>query len=91
MPNQLGLQVTARQSARPQAMDGGRLEAYESAIIGSAALRLDHFTPFSEADATTNMRSTVPVGGKVAVVRIEQKAAVRVYPAEFDPGQGKPQ
>ena len=49
---QLQLQITARQTASPQAIGSGRLEAYQASIMGSSTVRLEHFTPFSEAEST---------------------------------------
>ena len=85
----LRLQITARQSAQPQSVDGARLEAYESSVIGSSTVRLDYFVPFSEAEATTRMRLTEATEGEPT--RVETRTAVRVYPlgdSESDRGAG---
>lgn len=79
---QLALQITARQSAAPQAIEGGRLEAYQASMIGSALVRLDHFTPFSEAEATSQMRITTRTETGPQLLRVETGTAVRLYPAE---------
>jgi hypothetical protein len=79
---QLALQITARQSAAPQAIEGGRLEAYQASLIGSSVVRLEHFTPFSEGEATSQMRITVPTETGPKLVRMETGTAVRLYPAE---------
>jgi hypothetical protein len=77
------LQITARQTAQPQAMSGGRLEVYQSSIIGSAVVRLAHFTPFSEAEATTQMRISQPSqSGERRLIRVETRTAVKLYPEE---------
>lgn len=79
---QLQLQITARQNASPQAVQNGRLEAYQASIIGSAVVRLEHFTPFSEAESTSQMRITTPTEAGPQLVRIDTRTAVRLYPAE---------
>lgn len=79
---QLQLQITARQSASPQAISGGRLEAYQASAIGSAAVRLDHFTPFSEAEATSQMRINMQTETGPQLVGVDTRAVVRLYPAE---------
>lgn len=78
----LTLQISATQSGAPQPMGDVKLEAYQASILGSAVVRLDHFTPFSEADSTSQMRIEMPVEGQMQLVRIETKMAVRLYPAE---------
>ena len=80
----LRLQITARQSAQPQSVDGARLEAYESTVIGVSTVRLDYFVPFSEAEATTQMWLTEPTEGQREPMRVETRTAVRVYPFEDD-------
>jgi hypothetical protein len=79
---QLALQITARQSAPAQAIAGGRLEAYQASLIGSSVVRLEHFTPFSEAEATSQMRITTQTETGPQLVRVETGTAVRLYPAE---------
>lgn len=80
---QLDLQVTARQTAEPQNTEFGRLEAFQSSVIGSARVRLSHFTPFSEAEATNQMRISTPTSaGGSELIRIERRTAVRLYPAD---------
>ena len=81
--NQLRLQVTGRQTAPPQAMDGGRLEAYETQVVGSAIVRLDKFAPLAEAQATNTMRSLVPVQGQVQPVQTNTRTEVRAFPSEM--------
>ncbi len=78
----LKLQISARQSAPPQAIGSGRLEAYQASVIGSSVVRLGFFTPFSEAESTSQMRINTYVQGRPQLVRVETKVAVRVYPAE---------
>jgi hypothetical protein len=80
--DQLALQITARQSAEPQAIPSGRLEAYQSSVIGSSVVRLDHFVPFSEAEAIAQMRVVTRRAGSPDLVRIDTRTAVRLYPAE---------
>ncbi len=83
------LQVTARQSAEPQAISGGRLEAYQTSVIGSSVVRLDHFAPFSEAEATSKMRIATQTASGPELVQVDTRTALRLYPAdatkEFDP------
>ena len=76
------LQISARQTATPQAISGGRLEAYQSSILGSAVVRLEHFTPFSEAEATTQMRIKSQSASGPQMVRVDTVTAVQLYPAE---------
>lgn len=76
----LRLQVTARQSAQPQSVDGVRLEAYESSVVGSSTVRLDYFVPFSEAKAATRMRLTESGEGRAEPTLVETRTALRVYP-----------
>ena len=78
----LKLQISARQSAPPQPMGDDRLDAYQASIIGSARVRLGYFTPFSEAESSSQMRVETKVQGRPELARIETKAVVRVYPAE---------
>lgn len=78
----LKLQIAARQSAPPQAIGNGRLEAYQASVIGSSVVRLGFFTPFSEAESTSQMRISTRVQGQPELVRVETKVGVRVYPAE---------
>ncbi|MBT8451930.1 MAG: hypothetical protein KJO40_08200 [Deltaproteobacteria bacterium] len=79
---QLQLQITARQTAQPQAIGNGRLEAYQASIIGSAAVRLDYFTPYSEAESTSQMRISTQTQSGPELVRVDTVTAVRLYPAE---------
>jgi len=83
------LQVTARQAAEPQAISGGRLEAYQTSVIGSSVVRLDHFAPFSEAEATSKMRIATQTQSGPQLVHVDTRTALRLYPAdatkEFDP------
>jgi len=78
----LQLQVTARQTAAPQAIDGGRLEAFEGSVIGSAVVRLDNFTPYSEAEAISQMRVMMETQTGPQLVRVDTRSLVRLYPAE---------
>jgi len=84
---QIKLQVTARQSAAPQAIDGGRLEAFEGSIVGSALVRLENFTPYSEAEAISQMRIMTQTETGPELVRVDTSAIVRVYPAEAETAQ----
>ena len=79
---QVTLQISARQTASPQSLGNARLEAYQASIMGSAVVRLEHFTPFSEAEATSQMRikSQTPTGPQL--VRVETRTIVRLYPEE---------
>lgn len=90
--DEIGLQITARQTAPPQNMANGRLEAYQASIIGSASVRLTHFTPHSEAESTAQMRIAQPTqSGDKRLVRAETRTAVRLYPAEEAEGFGEPE
>ena len=90
--DELGLQITARQTASPQQIANGRLEAYQASIIGSASVRLTQFTPFSEAESTTQMRVSQPTAlGDNELIRVERRTAVRLYPAEEVKGSEEPQ
>ncbi|MBT8464232.1 MAG: hypothetical protein KJO57_06065 [Deltaproteobacteria bacterium] len=80
--DQLQLQITACQTAQPQSIGNGRLEAYQASIIGSAAVRLAYFTPYSEADSTSQMRITTQTSSGPQQARIDTVTAVRLYPAE---------
>ncbi|MGB8224179.1 MAG: hypothetical protein WCF10_16435 [Polyangiales bacterium] len=84
----LQLQVTARQTAAPQAIDGGRLEAFEGSVIGSAVVRLDNFTPYSEAEAISQMRVMMETQTGPQLVRVDTRSLVRLYPAEAAEEQG---
>ncbi|MEM8606440.1 MAG: hypothetical protein AAGF92_05020 [Myxococcota bacterium] len=88
----LKLQISATQTGDSQPMGDVKLEAYQASILGSAVVRLDHFTPFSEADSTSQMRIEMPIEGRLEQVRIETKTAVRLYPAdaadEFETASG---
>jgi hypothetical protein len=81
--DEVDLQISARQSAEPQQIDIGRLDAYQSSVIGSATVRLTHFTAYSEAESTTQMRVTQPAPmGDSRLVRVESRTAVNLYPAQ---------
>jgi len=84
--DELQLQITARGTAPPQQIANGRVEAYQSSVIGSSTVRLTHFTPYSEAEATTQMRISQPAPlGEKQMVRVETRTAVQLYPeAEAD-------
>ena len=82
---QVHLQVTARQTAEPQAVDGGRLEAYQASIIGSVVVQLDRFATYSEADSTSQMRIRTQTASGPRMVRVDTVTAVRLYPAEAAP------
>lgn len=93
--DELDLQITARGTAPPQNIASGRLEAYQTSVIGSATVRLTHFTPYSEAEATTQMRISKPAPmGDRQLVRVETRTAVQLYPAkeadQFDEPEEKP-
>ncbi|UCH28283.1 MAG: hypothetical protein JSV06_08330 [Myxococcales bacterium] len=78
---ELDLQITARGTAAPQQIPSGRLEAYQSSVIGSASVRLAYFTPHSEAEATTQMRISQPTSmGDSRMIRVERRTAVALYP-----------
>jgi len=78
----LDLQITAQQSAEPQAVSGGRLEAYQASVVGSASVSLRKFTPYSEAEATSQMRVSTQTEMGPQLVRVDTNTAVRLYPAE---------
>ncbi len=90
---ELQLQITARQTASPQAISGGRLEVYQASIIGSARVRLKNFTPFSEAESTSQMRINTQTPTGPQLVRIDTRTIVRLYPAdaakEFSAGEAE--
>jgi hypothetical protein len=79
---QIELQITARQSASPQSIGSGRLEAYQASIMGSSVVRLDHFTPYSEAESTSQMRIKTQTETGPQLFRVETRTMVRLYPAE---------
>jgi hypothetical protein len=79
---QIALQITARQTASPQSIGSGRLEAYQASVMGSSVVRLKHFTPFSEAEATSQMRINTQTQTGPQLVRVETRTIVRLYPAE---------
>jgi len=90
---QVQLQVTARQTAPPQSIGGsGRLEAYQASIMGSALVRLEHFTPYSEAESTSQMRISTQTQTGPQLVRVETRTMVRLYPEEAakELGAGEP-
>lgn len=81
--DELRLQVTGRGTAQPQQLPNGRLEAYQSSVLGSSRVRLANFTPYSEAEATTQMRISQPAPlGDSEMVRIERRTLVQLYPEE---------
>ena len=80
--SQIQLQITARQTASPQLIGSGRLEAYQASIMGSSVVRLDHFTPLSEAESTSQMRIKTQTETGPQLVRVETRTMVRLYPAE---------
>ena len=80
--DELQLQITARQTAQPQAIGNGRLEAYQASIIGSALVRLSYFTAYSEAESTSQMRISTQTQAGPELVRVDTVTAVRLYPAE---------
>jgi hypothetical protein len=80
--DQLTLQVTARQSAPTQTMASGRLEAYQASMIGSAVVRLDKFTPTSEAEATAQMRISTQTDAGPELVHVDERTVVKLYPAD---------
>jgi hypothetical protein len=78
----VGMQVSARQTARPQQLGNGRLEVYQASVIGSADVRLTNFTAFSEAESITQMHVSQPTAsGENQLIRIERRTAVQLYPA----------
>ncbi len=89
---QVQLQVTARQTAPPQSIGSGRLEAYQASIMGSALVRLEHFTPYSEAESTSQMRISTQTQTGPQLVRVETRTIVRLYPEEAakELGAGEP-
>ncbi|MGB8329303.1 MAG: hypothetical protein WCE62_04185 [Polyangiales bacterium] len=92
---ELHLQVTARQTASPQAIEGGRLDAFEGSVIGSSVVRLENFTPYSEAESISQMRITTQTDAGPELVRVDTSTIVRLYPAEAaaeqSPGEQKPE
>ncbi len=79
---QLELQITARQTASPQMMGGDRLEAYQASVMGSSVVRLDKFTPFSEAESSSQMRISTKTETGPQLVRVETRTIVKLYPEE---------
>lgn len=79
---ELELQITARQTASPQSIGNGRLEAYQASIMGSSVVRLEHFTPFSEAESTSQMRINMRTETGTQPMRVETRTIVRLYPEE---------
>ena len=52
-------------------------------VLGSAAVRLTHFTAFSEAESTTQMRISQPAPmGESQLVSVDTRTIVRLYPAK---------
>jgi hypothetical protein len=88
--DQLTLQITARQSAPTQTMASGRLEAYQASMIGSAVVRLDKFTPTSEAEATAQMRISTQTQAGPELVQVDERTMVKLYPADQAKEVGKP-
>jgi len=80
--NQLQLRVTVRQSASPQPFGDGRLEAYQATVVGTVAVRLNEFTSYSEAEATSQMRIVQQTTTGPHLLRVHTRTAVRLYPAE---------
>jgi hypothetical protein len=81
--DEIDLLITARQTAKPQHLESGRLETYMASIMGSAVVRLSYFTAFSEVEATTQMRISQPTPtGDEQLARVERRTAVRLYPAD---------
>lgn len=78
----LKLTISANQSATQQPMGSASLEAFQGSILGSAVVRLNSFTAFSEAEATSQMRVKTMVGGRPDEARIDTRTAVRLYPAD---------
>lgn len=81
---QLELQITARQSASPQSLGNGRLEAYQVSVIGSAIVRLGSLSAVSEAEATSQMRIQQRTGSGSQLLQVDSRTMVRLHPA--DPG-----
>jgi len=79
---QLWLQVTGRQTAAPQATDSGRLEAYQASVVGSAVVRLENFTPYSEAETVSQMRIMAPSASGPQLVQVDARMLVKLYPAD---------
>jgi len=88
--DQLTLQITARQSAPTQTMASGRLEAYQASMIGSAVVRLDKFTPTSEAEATAQMRISTQTQAGPELVQVDERTMVKLYPADQAKESGRP-
>ncbi|MGB8331884.1 MAG: hypothetical protein WCE62_17285 [Polyangiales bacterium] len=80
--NQLQLRITVRQTASPQPYGNGRLEAYQASVIGTATVRLNDFTSYSEAEATSQMRIVEQTTTGPHLLRINTRTEVRLYPAE---------
>jgi len=80
--NQLQVRITVRQTASPQPYGNGRLEAYQASVIGTAVVRLNDFTSYSEAEATSQMRIVQQTTTGPQLLRINTRTAVRLYPAE---------
>ena len=79
---QVQLQITARQTASPQSIGNGRLEAYQASVMGTSIVRLEHFAAFSEAESTSQMRIKTETQTGPQLVRVETRTMVRLYPAE---------
>ena len=88
--DQLQLQITARQSASPQSLGNGRLEAYQASVIGSAVVRLGSLSALSEAEATSQMRIQQQTAAGAQLVRVDTRTMVRLYPAEAQKTSGAP-
>ena len=60
--------------------------------MGSALVRLEHFTPYSEAESTSQMRISTQTGTGPQLVRVETRTMVRLYPEEAakELGAGEP-
>ena len=79
---QVQLQITARQTASPQSIGNGRLEAYQASVMGTSIVRLEHFAAFSEAESTSQMRIKTETQTGPQLLRVETRTIVRLYPAE---------
>ncbi len=88
--DQLTLQISARQSAPTQAMGSGRLEAYQASMLGSAVVRLDKFTPSSEAEATAQMRISTQTQTGTELVQVDERTMLKLYPADQAKAPAKP-
>lgn len=80
------LEVVFRQSAKPQALSDNEpgisthLDAYESIGLGSVDYNLKQMTPWSEADATTQMRATLLQGDRRVPLQLRMRTGLQVRP-----------